>query len=207
MSGVTRIKDDWTPWYKRTKEELAKLSRAQIHVGIFGNENSELLKIAYVHEFGATIVPKTAKNLAIPLTPAMRGKSPRDIDDTWIYDNGENRFIVRDKGKKGFEFLFLLLPKVTIPERSFIRAGYDNGKNLLAKACENAVRRVILGELTADQAAHNVGIAAVNMIKRYMRTVQPAKSAITLASAPGKTSPLMQSGRLRNSITFEVTGI
>ena len=45
------------------------------------------------------------------------------------------------------------------------------------------------------------------MIKKYMRTVQPAKGNITLASAPGKTTPLVQTGRLRDSITYEVTGL
>lgn len=209
MKHVTPIRDDWTPWYNRTKAELEKLGRAEIHVGILGTAGSELLTIAAVHEFGATIHPKNAKNLAIPLRPDMKGKSPRDIEGAFFLDNGENRFIVRKKGKNGdrLEFLFLLLPSVTIPERSFIRASYDGGKDLLAKACENAVRRVIVGELTAEQACHNIGTAAVAMVKRYMRTVQPAKSSLTLASAPGKTAPLVQTGRLRDSITYEVTGL
>lgn len=209
VNRTTRDQDDWTPWYEHTKAELAKLARAEIHVGILGAADSELLKIAAVHEFGATIHPKNAKNLAIPLRPDMKGKSPRDIEGAFFLDNGENRFICRKKGKKGdqLEFLFLLVPSVTIPERSFIRAGFDSNKDLLAEACENAVRRVILGELTAEQAAHNIGTAAVGMVKRYMRTVQPAKSDLTLAGAPGKSTPLVQSGRLRDSITYEVTGL
>lgn len=207
MNQVTRTHDEWTPWYERTKAELSRLSGAEVHVGILGSAESEILKIATVHEYGATITPKTAKNLAIPLSPAMRGKNPREVEDAWIYDSGENRFLVRDKGKDQLEFLFLLVPRVTIPERSFIRAGYDSSKNLLAKACENAVRRVVLGELTAEQAAYNIGVAAVGMVKRYMRTIEPKKSRITQASAPGKTTTLVQTGRLRDSITFEVTGL
>lgn len=207
MRHVTVERDDWTPWYERTKAELAQLAQAEIHVGILSSAGGELLKIAAVHEFGATIHPRNAKNLAIPLSPRARGRSPRDFDDLWTYDNGEDRFLVRDKGKTGLEFLYLLLPSVTIPERSFIRAGYDENKDLLAKACENAVRRVVLGELTAEQACHNIGTAAVAMIKKYMRTVRPAKGSITLASAPGKTTPLVQTGRLRDSITYEVTGL
>ncbi|MEG2175276.1 MAG: hypothetical protein RRY97_00265 [Oscillibacter sp.] len=211
MSTVTCTHDDWTPWYERTKAELAKLSHAEIHVGILGTADSELLKIAAVHEFGATITPKNARNLAIPLRPDMKGKSPREVEGTFFFNNGENRFICRPKGGKKnsgqLDFLFLLLPSVTIPERSFIRAGYDGNKDLLAKACENATVRVIKGELTAEQACHNIGTAAVGMIKRYMRTVQPVKSSLTLASAPGKTSPLVQSGRMRDSITYEVTGL
>ena len=196
MSSVTRTHDDWTPWYERTKAELARLAGAEIHVGILGSADSELLRIAAVHEFGATIHPRNAK-------------SPRDVEGAFFLDNGENRFICRKKGKKGdqLDFLFLLLPSVTIPERSFIRASYDGNKDVLAKACENAVRRLILGELTADQACHNIGTAAVAIVKRYMRTVQPPKSSLTLASAPGKTAPLVQTGRLRDSITYEVTGL
>ncbi len=207
MRHVTVERDDWTPWYERTKAELAQLAQAEIHVGILSSAGGELLKIAAVHEFGATIHPRNAKNLAIPLSPRARGGRPPGFDDPWTYDNGEDRFLVRDKGKTGLEFLYLLLPSVTIPERSFIRAGYDENKDLLAKACENAVRRVVLGELTAEQACHNIGTAAVAMIKKYMRTVQPAKGSITLASAPGKTTPLVQTGRLRDSITYEVTGL
>ena len=207
MRRVLVDQDDWTPWYERTKAELARLAQAEIHVGVLSSADGELLKIAAVHEFGATIHPRNAKNLAIPLSPRARGRSPRDFDDLWTYDNGEDRFLVRDKGKAGLEFLYLLLPSVTIPERSFIRAGYDGNKDLLAKACENAVRRVVLGELTAEQACHNIGTAAVAMIKKYMRTVQPAKGSITLASAPGKTTPLVQTGRLRDSITYEVRGL
>ena len=145
MSSVTRTHDDWTPWYERTKAELARLAGAEIHVGILGSADSELLRIAAVHEFGATIHPRNAKNLAIPLRPDMKGKSPRDVEGAFFLDNGENRFICRKKGKKGdqLDFLFLLLPSVTIPERSFIRASYDGNKDVLAKACENAVRRLI----------------------------------------------------------------
>lgn len=123
MRHVTVERDDWTPWYERTKAELAQLAQAEIHVGNPGQRGGELLKIAAVHEFGATIHPRNAKNLAIPLSPRAEGRSPRDFDDLWTYDNGEDRFLVRDKGKAGLEFLYLLLPSVTIPERSFIRAG------------------------------------------------------------------------------------
>lgn len=207
MSQVKRIRDDWTPWYNRTRAELDRLARAEIRVGILGTADSTLLKIAAVQEFGATITAKNAKNLAIPLRPDMKGKSPREIDGGFFYTNGENNFIARQKGKGKIELLFLLVPSVTIPERSFIRAGYDGNKDLLAKACENAVRRVILGELTAEQACHNIGIAAVSLIKKHMRTVQPPKSSLTLASAPGKTATLVQTGRLRDSITYEVTGL
>ena len=154
-----------------------------------------------------TITPKRAQNLAIPLRPSMRDKSPRDVPNTWVLESDGNRFIVRNRPPDGIDFLFLLLPRVTIPERSFIRAGYDGNKDLIAAACSRAVKSVISGQADAVTAANHVGVAAANLIKRYMRSAgyQP-KSAITLASAPGKTTPLIQSGRLMESITYEVIG-
>lgn len=151
--------------------------------------DSELLRIAAVHEFRRNDSPAERQESGDPAAAGHEGQKPtRSSRAAFFLDNGENRFICRKKGKKGdqLDFLFLLLPSVTIPERSFIRASYDGNKDVLAKACENAVRRLILGELTADQACHNIGTAAVAIVKRYMRTVQPPKSSLTLASARGK---------------------
>lgn len=85
MSSVIRTRDDWTPWYERTKAELTRLAGAEIHVGILGSADGELLRIAAVHEFGATIHPRNAKNLAIPLRPDMKGKSPRDVEGAFFW--------------------------------------------------------------------------------------------------------------------------
>ena len=198
------IQDNVSDWRRQVRAELDCLARMEIRAGILGNAGGELLRIAYVQEFGATITPKTARNLAIPLKPSMRGKSPREVSNTWVLDTGENRFIVRSRGQE-LDFLFLLVPKVTIPERSFIRAGYDSGKDRLVKACELAARAIVFEGIRADTAAHRIGAAAVGIIKGYMRSgALLPKSSITLASAPGKTSPLIQSGRLINAVAYEV---
>lgn len=198
------VQDGISDWRKRVRAELDKLARMEIRAGILGSADGELLRIAYVQEFGATITPKTARNLAIPLKPSMRGKSPREVSDTWVLDTGENRFIVRSRGEQ-LDFLYLLVPKVTIPERSFIRAGYDSGKDKLAQACELAARAIVFDGISAETAAHRIGTAAVGIIKGYMRSgALLPKSSITLASAPGKTSPLIQSSRLINAVAYEV---
>ena len=43
MRHVTVERDDWTPWYERTKAELAQLAQAEIHVGILSSAGGELL--------------------------------------------------------------------------------------------------------------------------------------------------------------------
>ena len=73
------------------------------------------------------------------------------------------------------------------------------------KACEQAARAIVFDGLTAEAAAARIGAAGVGIIKRYMRNgaILP-KGSLTLASAPGKTTPLIQSGRLANAISYEV---
>lgn len=204
MSRPVILQDDFSVWADRIKAELEILQRLEIRVGILGSEDSELLIIARVHEFGATITPRNAKNLAIPLKKSMRGKSPRDIENTWVLESNGVAYIVRDQGKDRIEFLFMLLPRAVIPERSFLRAGYDANKSKIEKALMIKVNEVIQGKIDAMTAAHYVGRACVDMIKKYMRTIGPPKSNTTLASAPGKTVPLFQSGRLQAAITYEV---
>ena len=85
------IEDTLSPELLRIKKELERLNKMKIHVGIQGasgydeNGNDEegapadLLTIANVHEFGATIKAKNVKNLAIPIAKKAIGKSPLDF--------------------------------------------------------------------------------------------------------------------------------
>lgn len=75
---------------------------------------------------------------------------------------------------------------------------------MLHSAVVRAVGLVVTGDLTAQQAADQIGNAAVGIVKRYMGTLAPPKSGITLAADPRHNKPLMSSGRLRNAITYEV---
>jgi len=204
-----RVNDPVSPEIKRIKAELEKLRHISIKVGIQGDEDSELLMIAGVHEYGATITAKKAKNLTIPISPKAKGKRAADFPDLFVHkaDTGNvflAREIKRGKNKGTIECLFWLTPSVTIPERSFIRGGYDNSQDALAQACKRALLGVLKEKWTAEQAADHVGMAAVGIIKRYFSSLEPPKSSLTLSSDPGKTSPLMNSGRLRNSITYKV---
>ena len=78
------LNDQVLPELKRIRAELAKLRACTIHVGIQGDADSEILTIARVHEFGATITPKNAKNLCIPIHKESYDKSPRDFPDLFF---------------------------------------------------------------------------------------------------------------------------
>ena len=103
-----------------------------------------------------------------------------------------------------FNFLFLLLPSVTIPERSFIRGSFDHGKNELAEACKAAINKIVLEGGTAREAAALIGERAAAMTQAYiMKGIDPPKSSITMETTKsGK--PLYSTGRLYQSITYEI---
>lgn len=200
------IKDTVRPELQRIKKELSALAELTIHIGIQGTADSDILTIAGVHEYGATIRAKNVKNLAIPLDKKSEGKSPRDFPGLFFIrskDTG-NLFGVTSAGKDKLNFLFLLCPSVTIPERSFIRASYDTGQSELEAACRAAVDHIMLEGGTAKEAAEIIGTRAVAMTQQYILDgIYPPKSDITMNIAKTNT-PLYDSGRLLHSISYEI---
>ncbi|MDR2687385.1 MAG: hypothetical protein LBB75_06505 [Oscillospiraceae bacterium] len=242
-------KDTITPWLERTKRELETLWGMDIRVGIqsggdqFDKEgkrvegaDAKLLTIAFVHEFGAEIHPRHAKNLAIPLCKEADGKSPGDFTDLHTIKSAEGHmFLVREPGKgqpkktysgkkstpktstaakrdykhqddtDELEFLFLLLPSVSIPERSFIRAGFDTGKATLEAAYKHGISMVVSGQWTGEEAAQHLGAMGVAMIQDYIYSGSlKEKSDITKETTKAANTPLYSTGVLYHSITYQI---
>lgn len=209
-----------------------------IHVGILGDAGSDILMIAGVHEYGATISAKNVKHLAIPLNmEAKNAGSPRKFNDLrFIPVSPGYGFLVRDRkhpqkapGRKkqekhdakkhpsggeedprpneDYEWMYMLVDSVTIPERSFIRASFDTGKATLENICKEAVDGIILKKWTAQEAADYIGKWAVEMTHDYFNTkLSPPKSATTQLTST-QYQPLFDTGRLYNSISYSVEGI
>lgn len=226
------LNDQVLPELRRIRAELEKLKACTIHVGIQGDADSEILTIARVHEYGATIHAKNAKNLCIPINKLSYDKSPRDFDSQGLFffksDNGflmaaipkqkkrrrRRRAQAEDGGGGGerdeIELLFLLLPSVTIPERSFIRAGFDANRDRLAEVCQSQVAAIIHGRKTAAQAAEWIGGKAVDFIHEFMSDSGnfTPKGDIQKERAPSwANSPLTVTKRMFNSITWKVEGL
>lgn len=209
-----KTKDEVIPFLKKVRDEMELLGRLRIKVGIQGDADSDILTIARVHEYGATITAKSAKNLCIPINPQSYDKSPRDFPDLFFITS-EAGYVFgviekqrkRKKGGDDLVFLFLLLPSVTIPERSFIRAGYDANKDKLTEIVQAEVSEIYQGRQTARKAAEWIGGKAVELIQQYMEEAShfTPKGNIQRARAPSYADkPLIVTGRLRNSITFKV---
>ena len=245
------IEDNISPVLERIKAELQKLSEMQIHVGIQGASGygaggegkpgapADIITIANVNEFGATIKAKNVKNLAIPIAKKAKGKSPLDFPGLFFLRSDSGYlFGCVSKNRKGgppkeksspsdtkpksnkpgnkpipkkkedIEFLFILMESVNIPERSFIRAGYDNNRAVIEDIASNAIKKIVFEGWDAETAANNIGMSIVGMIQEYMN--QPfnfkGKSSITKATSNWPSNPLVETGRLRNSITYRIDG-
>lgn len=244
------IEDNVTPEIERITAELQKLKGMTIHVGIQnGNAKgaagedkdtpADILTIAGVHEFGATIKAKNVSNLAIPIADKAIGKSPRDFEGLFFIRSkagylfgcispkrkGTPKQSGRpkdtkprlhkpgpgkppDKKEEDIEYLFILFPSVDIPERSFIRAGYEANKDVLEDACRKAISGIVFNGWDALTAANHIGMTAVGCIQMYLNTPSnfDMKGSITKSTSKWPNSPLVESGRLRNSITYVIEG-
>lgn len=214
-----KFSDRITPELLRIKGELEQLQKLRIKVGIQGDADSEILTIARVHEYGAVIHAKQAKNLCIPINQESYDKSPRDFPDLFFIKS-KNGYLLgvtakksrkRKKGDEGqsddLNLLFLLLPSVTIPERSFIRAGYDANRNLLADVCQQAMGKIIHEKWDAHKAAEWIGGKAVDLIHEFMSDASnfEPKGRIQKERAPSwANNPLTVTKRLFNSVTWKV---
>ena len=210
-----KFSDRITPELLRIKGELEQLQK----LGIQGDADSEILTIARVHEYGAVIHAKQAKNLCIPINKESYDKSPRDFPGLFFIKS-KNGYLLgvtakksrkRKKGDEGqsddLNLLFLLLPSVTIPERSFIRAGYDANRNLLADVCQQAIGKIIHEKWDAHKAAEWIGGKAVDLIHEFMSDASnfEPKGRIQKERAPSwANNPLTVTKRLFNSVTWKV---
>jgi hypothetical protein len=192
---------------------LKKLGKKEIKVGVFGSDgykygdDADLVTIAYVHEFGQVIRPKKAKWLTIPLIPLAKGKRAKDFPDLVFYKaDDDTAFLALDQGKgKPMLNVFLLVKSVTIPERSFLRTGFDQNVDKIYNKIEDLMNDVLNFDINPDVFLDGIGMEFAGLIQKHMMKLKdPPKSKITLGVSPGKTNPLQDTGRLIGAIRHEV---
>ena len=207
----------------RIKRELEKLHGCKIHVGIMGDAGSDILTIAGVHEYGATIRAHD-KKLTIPLDREAKGKSPSEFNDLdWIPGRNPGvSFLARKKKRRAknkkseglstssdynpddYTWMYMLVDSVTIPERSFIRASYDSGKNVIENLCKEAIDGIIDKHWTAEEAADYIGSESLKMTHNYFNTqLSPPKSEITQRTST-QYQPLVETKELYLKIVYKV---
>lgn len=93
---------------------------------------------------------------------------------------------------------------VHVPERSFLRGTIDRKHAEITKRAAKELPKAFAGKQSVAAAFERVGIATVGLIQdRIAEGIAPGNDAKTI-ERKGSSKPLIDSGQLRSSITYEV---
>lgn len=93
---------------------------------------------------------------------------------------------------------------IRIPERPFMRNGYDSKKEEAVSDCEQAIGDVLSGDMDVNTFLEMVGLQLASGIKDYARDLSsPANSGFTV-ERKGTSNPLVDTGNMIESINFRV---
>lgn len=93
-----------------------------------------------------------------------------------------------------------------IPPRSFVRSTCDARKNDHARLMARLQDKYISGQLPLNKALRRLGeIISKNMVQAINRGIKPKLAKATIKRKKS-SKPLIDTGRLKGSITYEVRG-
>lgn len=96
--------------------------------------------------------------------------------------------------------------QIVIPERSFLRAGFDKSQQQLLRFVDNTLMKTLLSNRPAVEFLDGIGNTLASLIYDYAATLSsPPKSEASykLGSDPGK-GLLTDTGRLLDNITYRI---
>lgn len=190
------------------KDAFDEVSNFAVEVGVIldsGDKGIEFLQmIATANEFGVDITPKNSRYLAIP-TKLGLGHKPRDIPGLFVPKG--KRVLAKSNNNGGLDVYFILKTHVKIPERSFLRAGFDNNAGTIMELVEDYLQRIFEQEMSARDMYERIGRKIADYIKTEIRLkVSPRNAPLTIVNK-GKDDPLVDKGNLLNSISYEVVEV
>ena len=167
---MAKVKEEFN-YIPEIKNALEYLASHHIEVGVFGEEDSKLLMIARVQEYGVEIT----------VTEKMRN---------YLHSQGLH---LRDETET-----------INIPERSFVRAGFDANRKKFQEKGEELVKQAIALEITPQAALEALGLEIQTSLQEYLTNISnPPNSSFTVKQK-GSSNPLIDTGQLRSSITYKI---
>lgn len=91
-----------------------------------------------------------------------------------------------------------------IPARSFVRAWYDENEAQLREDLSVLMKRVVLGILTKEQALQQMAVRCVGQIQERIADGIAPPNALSTEIRKRSSTPLIDSGQLRASISSRV---
>lgn len=112
--------------------------------------------------------------------------------------------VVTQKQRRYMATQGIILGKtLTIPERSFLRTGFDESRNDVMKKAQRMMADVVSGDMDANSCFEGVGIELSDRIKDFARDLSsPANHPFTI-DQKGSSNPLVgKTGEMIEGITW-----
>lgn len=187
--------------FPEMEQAAVDLDGCRVNVGVYG----ERAWLAGIHEYGCDIKATQAKYLTVPCSPKSKGKRAGDFPDLFFLQakSGE-KFLARPKGKDKFEIMFWLTPKVHIPERAFLRNGYDENIERIRQHTNALLPSILSGKMKAENLCETLGLELSSAIRNYAENLQDPPNAWATVETKGSDNPLMDTGDMIGAITYKV---
>ena len=93
---------------------------------------------------------------------------------------------------------------INIPERSFMRAGFDTKKEELIDTAGDLINQAITLQIEPKAALETIGVQMQTTIQEYLTNVNaPPNHPLTIREK-GSSNPLVDEGRLRSAISYKI---
>lgn len=158
-----------------------------IHEDAGQHESDDITNAALgaVHEFGANIDHPGGTSYGYASKAAA--------------NRNEVRFL---KSGSGYMELGVTGPhQINIPARPWLNPGVASGNTEYLKIIEQTMS----DGGTMNMALNRVGVVAVGMVQKYMTDLRTPPNAPSTIKKKGSSNPLIDSGALRQSVTYKIT--
>ncbi len=96
--------------------------------------------------------------------------------------------------------------EIVIPERAFLRNGYDTNADRIMEQTSRAVAQVVAGKMSVDDTLDLCGQQFVTAIKTYMRDLKNPPNHPFTVEQKGSSNPLIDTGGMLESISYKKEG-
>lgn len=194
LKGKLKVKVDTDPKFQKLKKLLEP---ARIRIGVLASSRSkgkvslsQLVKYASIHEYGGVINHPGGTSYGF--------KTKSDIA------KGKIRFL--KKGRGAMELGVTGPHKIKIPERSYLRGTLDVHSREIRDFVVRALQKMIKTKGQPKRYFKIIGQKAVALVKERIANAilwaKPLKPSTI--KKKGSAAPLVDEGRLKGSITYDV---
>lgn len=183
---ANHVKDIDRGW-KRIKRDLKELKTLEVVIGAFSDQaeanGMNMARLGTILEFGASWI--VTRKQAYYMARFLMGIDP---------DNEPGRF--------WGTYRSLIGKKMTIPERSFLRATFDQERGNIEIASQRTLDLILEGKYDVMTGLGRFGAFVQSRVQQKIQsTHSPANAPLTIR-LKGSAHPLISTGRFKNSIRY-----